>query len=167
MAVPDELPAPSAPGIIQEIVEQHAEEAAFLWCLRDRATDDPARAARTVDYRIAWRPGTRRARSFEVDLAMAGGETLTLGLEPLLDFQMLGLGYLHPEWGHGLWKGESADALEHWAVPVSEPLSPHYLHIQSLCRAELGDRVGMGVLEQLVIGPHAPSGFKAMLDGAP
>ena len=129
--------------------------------------DDPARAARAVDYRIAWRPGTRRARSFELDLAMAGGEKLTLSLEPLLDFQMLGLGYLHPEWGHGLWKGESADALEHWAVPVSEPLSPHYLHIQSLCRAELGDRVGMGVLEQLVIGPHAPSGFKAMLDGAP
>src|SRR5439155_10020086 len=41
MAVPDELPVPSAPGIIQEIVEQHAEEAAFLWSLRDRATDQP------------------------------------------------------------------------------------------------------------------------------
>jgi len=27
-------------------------------------------------------------------------------------------------------------------------------------------RTGLGVLEQLVIGPHAPSGFREMLDGA-
>jgi len=39
--VPDEFSVPSAPGVIQEIVEQHAEEAAFLWCLRDSATDQP------------------------------------------------------------------------------------------------------------------------------
>jgi hypothetical protein len=29
------------------------------------------------------------------------------------------------------------------------------------------ERVGAGVLEQLIIGPHAPSGFKDILDPAP
>jgi hypothetical protein len=28
-------------------------------------------------------------------------------------------------------------------------------------------REGIGVLEQLVIGPHAPSGFRSIIDGAP
>jgi uncharacterized protein (TIGR02270 family) len=31
----------STPSIIREVVEQHAEEAAFLWNLRDAATDQP------------------------------------------------------------------------------------------------------------------------------
>ena len=25
--------------------------------------------------------------------------------EPMIRFQMLAIGYQHPEWGHGLWKG--------------------------------------------------------------
>src|SRR5437899_13110792 len=35
------LPFPRSPLIIPEIVEQHAEEASFLWCLRNAATDQP------------------------------------------------------------------------------------------------------------------------------
>jgi hypothetical protein len=30
----------------------------------------------------------------------------------------------------------------------------------------MGDREGVGLCEQVVIGPHAPSGFKELLDGA-
>ena len=45
------------------------------------------------------------------------------------------------------------------------------MHIQALARATLVDHgkriAGAGVLEQLLIGPHAPSGFKSMLDPAP
>ena len=26
--------------------------------------------------------------------------------EPILDFQMKGIGYTNPEWGHGRWQGE-------------------------------------------------------------
>src|SRR5690606_32611788 len=60
--------------------------------------------ARAVAHRIAWAPGTRRAARAEIDLVTNGGARHTIALEPLLHFQMLGLGYLHPEWGHGLWK---------------------------------------------------------------
>src|SRR5262249_55006208 len=35
------LPGQRSGAIIPQIVEQHAEEAAFLWCLRDVATDQP------------------------------------------------------------------------------------------------------------------------------
>ena len=47
----------------------------------------------------------------------------------------------------------------------------HTANIQALARATLidGDTTyqGAGVLEQFLIGPHAPSGFTSMLDGAP
>ena len=46
----------------------------------------------------------------EIDLVRTNGDLQTLRLEPQWEFQMLGLGYLHPEWGHGVWKGESAVA---------------------------------------------------------
>src|SRR5262245_63468706 len=36
----------SRPSSIPDVVEQYAEEAAFLWCLRDAATDEPHYALR-------------------------------------------------------------------------------------------------------------------------
>jgi hypothetical protein len=40
------------------------------------------------------------------------------------------------------------------------------LHLQNLCRVESRGKVGTGVFEHLVIGPHEPSGFNSILDGA-
>jgi hypothetical protein len=119
-----------------------------------------------VAHAIAWQPGTRRAKSADITLTAVGGTTHTISLEPLLTFQMLGLGYLHPEWGHGLWKGEGAQAAERWRLADCAPIDPRHLHVQQLCRARMGARVGVGVLEQLMIGPHSPSGFKVLLDPA-
>jgi hypothetical protein len=120
----------------------------------------------TVGYQIDWLPGTRRARSARLLLTPAGGSVQEIALEPILTFQMLGIGYLHPEWGHGLWKGESAVAVERWRLDACPPLDPRHLHVQQLCRARMGSRTGIGILEQLVIGPHGPSGFRGLLDGA-
>jgi hypothetical protein len=120
-----------------------------------------------VDHRIDWAPGTRRARRAEVSLAPHAGEPLRVELEPLLTFQMLGIGYLHPEWGHGLWKGESATGAERWKLADLNPLDPRHIHVQQLCRARCAGREGVGVLEQLVLGRHGPSGFRSLFDGAP
>ncbi len=38
--------------------------------------------------------------------------------------------------------------------------------VQQLCRVTAGDHLGWGVLEQLVLGPHTPSGLTGVLDGA-
>ena len=54
-----------------------------------------------------------------------------------------------------------------WTLADLDPLEPRHLHVQQLCRARMGDREGVGVLEQLVLGPHAPSGFRSILDPAP
>jgi hypothetical protein len=132
----------------------------------DPAALPAAERMAAVSHRIDWEPGTRRARRAEIVLAPLRGEPLRIELEPIVTFQMLGIGYLHPEWGHGLWKGESASASERWKLSELNPLDPRHLHVQQLCRARCGPHVGSGVLEQLVIGPHAPSGLAGVLDGA-
>jgi hypothetical protein len=120
----------------------------------------------SVSHSIRWRPGTRKAQSAEITLVPYRGDARVITLEPMLTFQMLGLGYLHPEWGHGLWKGEEVVGFEEWKLADANPLDPRYIHIQELCRARMGERRGIGILEQLVIGPHQPSGFEGLFDGA-
>ena len=39
------------------------------------------------------------------------------------------------------------------------------LHLQNIVRARLDGQVGYGVLEQFVLGEHAPSGMKGFTDG--
>ena len=41
----------------------------------------------------------------------------------------------------------------------------HHLHVQQVMRATWGDRVGLGVLEQIVIGPHHARGLTGLADG--
>jgi hypothetical protein len=125
---------------------------------------EPERAA-DVDWRIRWRPGTRRADHGTITLRMLDGTEHVVELEPLLEFQMLGLGYLHPRFSHGTWLGDDALLVERWKLAELDPLELTHLHVQALCRATWGGRQGVGVLEQLVIGPH-PSGFRDLLDGA-
>jgi hypothetical protein len=127
---------------------------------------DTLDVAERVEHRVRWRAGTRRAEHAEIVLHPVDGPTRTVELAPVVDFQMLGIGYLHPEWGHGVWKGEEEVGVERWRVAELDPLAPGHIHVQQLCRARFEDREGMGVLEQLVIGPHAPSGFAELLDGA-
>jgi len=131
-----------------------------------RVPDGPIEEAAAVAHRIRWLRGTRRAAAAEVTLTSRGGEPWTITLEPLLAAQMTGLGYLHPEWGHGVWKGDAAIAGEAWDLTDVDPMVPKHLHVQQVCRARAGDRQGIGVLEQLVIGPHHPSGFRSILDAA-
>jgi hypothetical protein len=120
----------------------------------------------SVSHRVRWRPGTRKAESAEIVLVPFRGDAHVISLEPMLTFQMLGLGYLHPDWGHGRWKGEEVVGGEQWKLADVNPLDPRYIHIQELCRAHMGEREGIGILEQLVIGPHEPSGFEGLFDGA-
>jgi hypothetical protein len=43
-----------------------------------------------------------------------GGERIEASLDPLICFRMKGIGYTHPMWGHGRWKGELEIAGESW-----------------------------------------------------
>jgi hypothetical protein len=85
---------------------------------------------------------------------------------------MLGLGYGHPRWAHGLNHGGLKVERENIVLGDVDPRLPHHLHIQALCdvsfRADDGTtQRGRGVLEQAIIGAHKPSCFASTTDFAP
>jgi len=84
-----------------------------------------------------------------------------------MTFRMRGLGYTHPEWGHGRWHGDQAVGSEEHKVEELDNLEPWNIHIQQVMRARSEGRQGLGVLEQICLGPHAPSRLQEFLDGAP
>ena len=88
-----------------------------------------------------------------------------LVLEPLSRFQMRGLGYTSPRWGHGLDHGILEVEREDIDLAAAEPARPDNLHVQMLCRVtDQNGAVGMGVFEQLAIGDYAPLGLKGLAD---
>jgi hypothetical protein len=91
--------------------------------------------------------------------------------EPESEFFMLGLGYGHPRWAHGLAHGALSVEREDLKLADVDVRLPHHLHIQALSKvtyrsASGFEQVGRGILEQLVLGPHEPSGFHEILDFA-
>jgi hypothetical protein len=118
-------------------------------------------------HRIKWRTGTRLAESAEIELVTREGKTHSITLEPMIRFQLLGIGYQHPEWGHAFWKGEEVIGGESWNLDELDLLDYKHIHTHQVCRARMGDRIGIGTLETIVFGRHDPSGFKSVLDGAP
>ena len=79
---------------------------------------------------------------------------------------MKGLGYNHPEWKQGMWKGELATGHESFDPRQLDMLAPENIHTQQVVRASDGEREGIGVLEQAVMGPYEPAGFEGFSDGA-
>lgn len=116
-------------------------------------------------YEIEWRPGTRRMTSASFTVPYPDDRVEEFSYEPLLDFQMKGIGYTHPEWGHGRWHGESAEGRETWVVADLDPADISNFHVQQVCRVICGDETGIGVLEQLAIGPHHPTGLHDFMGG--
>ncbi|GGC48883.1 hypothetical protein [Chelatococcus reniformis] len=117
-------------------------------------------------HRVVYVPGTRLAQSAEIDLVDHEGRTRTIALAPILRFQMKGLGYAHPTWAQGMWKGELEIGHESFDPRELNMLAPENIHVQQVVRAGDGARAGIGVLEQVCIGPYAPAGFTAHFDGA-
>jgi hypothetical protein len=119
-----------------------------------------------VEHEITYAKGTRRAEHAQIALIERSGTRHEIELEPLLRFQMKGIGYTHPEWGHGRWKGELAIGGESWKVDEVDDLELSNQHIQQVVRARSGDEEGIGVLEQIHLGPHKRYGFKDFLGPA-
>jgi hypothetical protein len=119
---------------------------------------------------VDWKPGTRHVRRAVVSWEDPSGRS-EIAYEPEVTFFMQGLGYTHPKWSHGLNHGQLAVEREDLTLADADVRMPHLLHIQALSRVvwKRGrgeNQAGRGILEQLVIGPHAPSGFVETLDFA-
>ncbi len=115
---------------------------------------------------IAWEKGTRRSAGARLEFVPPSGEKTVMSMEPLLRFHMKGLGYQHPKWVPGIYKGELAVGAESWEVDELDPLAYENIHVHQVCRVTMGERTGTGTLEQIVFGSHQPSGFAGFLDGA-
>jgi hypothetical protein len=111
-------------------------------------------------------PGTRWVKRGVFEGRLPGGEKLALEVETLRRFNMNGLGYAHPKWGHGVWQGELKVEAEAWKEADLTPGNPFHNHIHNLVRAQLGEQRGVGLLEQFLFGPLARYGFTDFLGGA-
>lgn len=134
----------------------------------DEPTIDPGRVQRgeTASFDVTWRAGSRWAETITTRLGMWNGDPVEIAYEPILQFQMVGIGYRHPVWGHGRWVGADESTRDEIVLAEVDPADHLMLHVQALARARWGDRVGVGVVEQLVVGPHAPTGLTGIVDGA-
>jgi hypothetical protein len=121
----------------------------------------------TARHRLRYRSGTRLACGGEIDLVGHDDSVRTINLNPVLRFHMKGLGYGHPQWGHGMWQGDLAIHSESWDPGGLDLLQPENFHTQQLVRVGDGEQHGIGALEQIVLGPYAPAGFSGPIDGAP
>ena len=99
-------------------------------------------------------------------MQLLNAEPLEIHIEPIRSILMKGMGYGHPEWGHGQWKGELAISGESWDLNQIDPLAPENIHIQEVVRVHNGVSEGVGVLEQLVVGPYPRYGFTKFFDAA-
>ena len=121
--------------------------------------------------KIIYKSGTRHARSATIETIAPDGGAWRAELTPRFNFYMSGIGYMNPDWGHGHYKGENALGYDTYELATLNENDPRFWHVQAFCTARLfgpeTERVGAGVLEQLVIGAHAPSGFKDLFDTAP
>jgi hypothetical protein len=121
---------------------------------------------------LDWVAGTRRAASGTLTGKDGHGRAHTVTYTPVATFAMKGIGYQHPKWAHGLWQGDLKVEREDFTLGDGTVPDPTSLHVQAVCkvRHEGPDGQGsdgVGILEQLIIGPHAPSGFTGLLDPAP
>ena len=138
--------------------------------MMDGAPQDGALHLAEDKFKIEWLHGTRRASAARLDVRDPSGRDHVVTWEPLATFQMKGIGYLNPDWGHGVWKGDLVVEREAFRPDALDPLEFPNLHVQAIAKARHeGGGVssdGIGILEQLVFGPHTPSGFAGINDGA-
>ncbi len=121
-------------------------------------------------FTIDWAKGKRHATAARLDVKDPSGRDHRVEWTPVDTFMMKGVGYFNPDWGHGGWKGELVIEREDFRVADLDPLDMQNLHIQAVCTARHegggASADGIGIVEQLVFGPHVPSGFAGINDGA-
>ena len=118
-----------------------------------------------ASHKIRWQPGTRWPAQAELELGARDGTVHRVELDPLMRFQMMGIGYQHPEWKHAVWRDELDIGYESWKLDEVDPEDYCTIHVHTLVRAKLGDQLGIGTLETLSYGPHQPSGFQDLFGG--
>ena len=81
---------------------------------------------------------------------------------------MRGIGYGHPQWPHGGWKGGSTVEREDIDLTAVEAGRADHLHVQAVSRVTMTlgseSQTGIGILEQLILGAYEPLGLKSIFN---
>ncbi len=124
-----------------------------------------------VSSRQRLRSGSRRIERLTITMERSvesGNEVAVIDLVPERHFYMSGLGYTHPEWGHGHPRGDLDIGYDTIDLSSAEDGGPLFAHVQSFCRAKWCQNhsveLGRGVIEQLFLGPFEPLGLTGFLD---
>jgi hypothetical protein len=118
-----------------------------------------------IRYELDFEPGRREIRRAQLWFDDPVEGEVHIELTKVLTFRMRGIGYSHPHWSHGSSHGELETGRESIRLDDFDPLDWSSLHLQNLVIATMGDRTGVGVLEQAHFGPHAPTGLTGLTDG--
>lgn len=125
----------------------------------------------SIRHQAVYRPGTRQLARLRVSANLPDEGEVVVELECGQPVYKQGEGYNHPEWGHGMYRGAFATAFQTLDTRVLDPNDFAQVHLHALCTAKLSrpgspPGRGQGVLEQMIVGAHVPSGFKGLLDVA-
>lgn len=109
---------------------------------------------------VELKPGWRHAAAAELSAALPDGRILEARFEPGTPFLMRGLGYGHPDWTHGGWKGPLVVEREDIDLASITAGRADHLHIQAISKVHLTldgkTQTGVGILEQLILGAYDP-----------
>ncbi|MFO0315660.1 MAG: hypothetical protein ACK51R_00930 [Hyphomonadaceae bacterium] len=137
-----------------------------VWCPDKAGPADRVETER-ASMSLTLIPGMRHASSANLRIEAEGQPAREATFQPLTTFLMRGLGYGHPSWAHGGWKGELVVEREDIDLTNIVPGRPDHVHIQAVCKVTLSTggetHVGTGILEQFIIGAYAPLGLTSLV----
>ena len=120
-----------------------------------------------LEKSVEYFEGSRRVKSLIINALDKNNDKVNLQITPQKRVFMCGLGYMHQEWGHGHFKGENERTYDTYNLD-EDPHDPPFLHIQSISDITFSRKketyVGSCILEELILGPHKPSGFEDLFD---
>lgn len=123
------------------------------------------RECHDIRYELEWEPGRREIKRAKLWFEHPDEGEVLIEVEKVFTFRMRGIGYWNPQWGHGKFHGPLATGRESIRLDEFDPTDFASIHLQNLVVAKMGDRRGVGVVEQIAIGPHRPTGLTGALDG--
>jgi hypothetical protein len=123
------------------------------------------RECSNLRYDLEYQPGRREMKHAQLRFDDPVEGEVHIELEKAFAFRMSGIGYWHPYWGHGSNHGKLETGRQSIKIEDFDPLNMSGHHIMNLVIARMGGRTGVGVVEEIHVGPHEPTGLTGVLDG--
>lgn len=124
-------------------------------------------------HSLVYQPFSRHAKAGSIFMTLDDGRTVKIKFEPMFPFFMSGIGYGHPQFGHGTSHGDAKLVVQYDTIDIelADRRNPLYWHVQEVCHiaayfpnSSIPFDEGIGMVEQLMVGPHLPSKFTKLYD---